>query len=366
MKGRTVQHDSLRLRLLLAIVGGVAVISAAATILDYEQADLRMQLARRLVFVLLLTLALILFVYRAVSRWVIGPLDTLVASARQWSARNFPVRATESGPPDVRLVAREFNSMAQQLAAQECQRLHELDRARQIQANRLPRPKPQVQGLLVAAEYRPAEHVAGDLYDVFALPGERTAIAVLDVSGHGISSAMLTGVLKVALHWRLTEHEDLCQAMQQVNRDLLACTSDEYFATACVGVWEPGQGRWTYCAAGHPGGVLLRDGMILKLASTGSLLGVLPQGEWSVKFIDLSPGDRIFLYTDGIVETEIQGRPFGLEGLAAVLGRTTGRSLHEQARAVIQAVAPTNGDCQRDDMTILGFQCVPVEDAMHV
>jgi serine phosphatase RsbU (regulator of sigma subunit) len=327
-----------------------------AQYLDYEQAALRMRLVRRLVFVLLLTLAIILFVYLAVSRWVIRPLDTLIASARQWSARNFYVRAIQSGPPDVHLVAREFNSMAQQLEAQECQRLHELDRARQIQANLLPRLKPRVQGLLVAAEYRPVEHVAGDLYDVFALPDERTALAVLDVSGHGISSAMLTGVLKVALHWRLTEQEDLCEAMRQVNSDLLACTSDEHFATACVGVWEPGPGRWTYCAAGHPGGVLLRDGTTLNLPSTGFLLGALPQGEWSVKSLDLAPGDRIFLYTDGIVEAEVRGQPFGLAGLGSLLGRTVGQSLHEQTRAVIQAVTPTNGDRQKDDMTILAFQ----------
>ncbi len=337
-----------------------------AQYLDHEQAALRTQLVWRLVFVLLLTLAIIAFVYLAVSWWVVRPLDTLVISARQWSTRNFSVRATESGPQDVHLVAREFNSMAEQLEAHECQRLHELNRARQIQANLLPRLEPRVQGLRITAEYRPAEQVAGDLYDVFALPGERTAIAVLDVSGHGISSAMLTGVLKVALHWRLTKHEDLCEAMRQVNRDLLACTSDEHFATACVGIWEPRQGRWTYCAAGHPGGVLLRNGTPVELPSTGFLLGALPRGEWSVESVVLLPGDRVLLYTDGVVEAEVQGQPFGLEGLACLLGRTTDQSLHEQTQTVIETVTPTNGDPQRDDMTLLAFQYDPESDGRRV
>jgi serine phosphatase RsbU (regulator of sigma subunit) len=334
-----------------------------AQYLDHEQAALRAQLVRRLAFVLLLTLVIILFVYLAVSRWVVRPLDTLVTSARQWSARNFSVRATESGPQDVHLVAREFNSMAEQLEAHECQRLDELGRARQIQANLLPRLQPRARGLIVAAEYRPAAHVAGDLYDVFTLPDEKTGIAVLDVSGHGISAALLTGVLKVALHWRLSEHENLSEAIGRVNHDLLTCTAEEHFATACVGVWDPGRDRWTYCAAGHPGGVLLREGTALELPSTGPLLGVLPGGEWLVESLVLSRGDRVFLYTDGIVEAEVRGRPLGFDGLASLLGRTACQSLHEQTRTVIQTVTPTNGDRQRDDMTVLAFQFEPGANA---
>jgi serine phosphatase RsbU (regulator of sigma subunit) len=337
-----------------------------AQYLDHERAALRMQLIRRLSWVLLLTLALILFVYLAVSRWIVRPLDTLVAAARRWSARSFSVRAMESGPPDVYLVTREFNSMAEQLEFHESRRLSELGRARMIQANLLPRLEPWAKGLVVAAEYRPAEHMAGDLYDVFTLPGERTAVAVLDVSGHGISAAMLTGVLKVSLHWRLTECGDLSEAMRKINQDLLACTSDEHFATACVGIWESGPGRWTYCAAGHPGGVLLRGGTPVELPSTGFLLGAVPEGEWSVESITLSPGDRVFLYTDGIIEAEVQGEPFGSEALVSLLGRTARQNLHEQTRTVLEAVMPASGDRLWDDMTILAFQFEPESSGRRV
>lgn len=353
-------------------VAGVRLISPEgytyllAQYLDHEEAALRMQLLRRLFSVLLLTLAIILFVYLAVSWWVLRPLDTLTNSARQWSARNFSLRATESGPHDMHFVAREFNSMAEQLESHEHERLTELERARRIQANLLPKPELRARGLTIAAAYRPAEHAAGDLYDVFELSDERTAIVVLDVSGHGVSSAMLTGVLKVALHWRLTEHMDLATAMREVNRDLLVCTSDEHFATACVGIWEPAYGRWTYCAAGHPGGVFLRNGKPVELPSTGFLLGALPVGEWSVESITLSPGDRVFLYTDGVVEAEVHGQPFGFDGLAAVLRRTAHERLHEQTQAVIRAVTPINGDRLRDDMTLFAFQFDPGSSGRRV
>jgi serine phosphatase RsbU (regulator of sigma subunit) len=330
-----------------------------AQYLDHEEAALHMQLIRRLLFLLLVALALILFVYLAVNRWVVAPLERLVDSARRWTLRDFSVRATAAGPQDIGLVAREFNVMAEQLELHEQHRLHELDRARRIQANLLPKGEPQVAGLKIAAEYRPAEHVAGDLYDFFALPDGRTAMAVLDVSGHGVGSAMLTGVLKVALHWRLTEHRDLAETMQWVNRDLLACTSDDHFATACVGIWEPDRGRWTYCAAGHPGGVLLRGETVVELPSTGFLLGALPRGEWTAQPIDLSPGDRVLLYTDGITETEVTRRPFGYDGLVAVLRRTAHQSLGEQTRAVMQAVVGANDGNLHDDMTVLALQFDP-------
>ncbi len=102
------------------------------------------------------------------------------------------------------------------------------------------------------------------------------------------------------------------------------------------------------------------------LFRSGFLLGALPRGEWSVESVVLLPGDRVLLYTDGVVEAEVQGQPFGLEGLACLLGRTTDQSLHEQTQTVIETVTPTNGDPQRDDMTLLAFQYDPESDGRRV
>jgi HAMP domain-containing protein len=327
-----------------------------AQYLDRVEAALHYQLLRRAVLLILMALTIVLFIYLAVACWVIGPLEELAHAAKQWTARDFSARAPSSGPSDFRVVAREFNSMAEELEAHEQRRHQELDEAREIQANLLPKLPLEVSGLKLTAEYRPATHVAGDLYDVFALADGRIALAVLDVSGHGISAAMLTGVAKISLRRCLAEYSNLSKAMRHVNSDIVTCTSDSYFVTACVGIWNPHDRRWTYCAAGHPGGVLIRKGKARELPSTAPLLGILPDGQWDAKSLILSPEDRVFLYTDGIVEAEIGDKQFGTDGLNAVLQRTSHLNLPEQAKAVIQAVSRPNGEHPSDDATIFAFE----------
>jgi sigma-B regulation protein RsbU (phosphoserine phosphatase) len=291
-----------------------------------------------------------------VAFWVIGPLEKLIYTAKRWTARDFSARAPFSGPSDIQVVAREFNSMAEDLEAHEQRRQQELEEARDIQTDLLPKFPPEVGGLRLAAEYRPATHVAGDLYDVFALPGGRIALAVLDVSGHGISAAMLTGVAKISLRRCLTEYSNLSKALKHVNADILACTSESYFVTACVGIWNPHDSRWTYCAAGHPGGVLIHHGQVRELPSTAPLLGILPDCQWETDSLVLAPKDRIFLYTDGIVEAEIGDQQFGLEGLNVLLTRTCHLDLREQAQAVIAAVSQPDSGQLCDDATIFAFE----------
>lgn len=328
-----------------------------AQYLDRVEAVLHDQLLRRAVSLGLIALTITLFVYLAVAFWVIGPLEKLIYAAQRWTARDFSARAPIAGPSDIQIVAREFNSMAEDLEMHEQRRQQELDEAREIQTDLLPKFPSEVGGLRLTAEYRPATDVAGDLYDVFALPGGRIALAVLDVCGHGISAALLTGVAKISLRRCLTEYSDLAKAMKHVNSDILACTSESYFVTACVGVWNPHNNHWTYCAAGHPGGLLIRHGGVTELPSTAPLLGLLPDCQWETESLVLAPKDRIFLYTDGIVEAEIGATQFGLEGLSALLQQTCHLNLPEQAEAVIAAVSRSDSERLSDDATIFAFEC---------
>lgn len=327
-----------------------------AQYLDRVEAALHERLRRRAVSLGLIALTIALFVYLAVACWVIGPLESLVHAARRWTVRDFAARASSSGPSDIRVVSREFNSMADELEMHERRREEELEEAREIQANLLGKFSPEIGGLKLAVEYRPATHVAGDLYDAFALADGRIALVILDVSGHGINAAMLTGLAKISLRRCLTACSDLSEAMRHVNSDVYACTSDSYFVTACVGIWNPDDGRWTYCGAGHPGGILIREGNIEELPATAPLLGVLPDGQWETASVSLSPQDRVFLYTDGIVETRIAGEFFGLDGLGAVLQRTCHRSLAEQVEAVMNAVRRSEEDRPSDDATVFAFE----------
>jgi len=327
-----------------------------AQYLDHVEATLHDQLLRRAFLIVVTALTIVLFIYLAVTSWVIGPLEELIWAAKRWGGRDFSTRVPLCGPSDLQVVAHEFNSMAGQLEVHEQRRLDELDEARQIQANLLPKLSTGIGGLTLGAEYRPAAYVAGDLYDVFGVPEGRVVVAVLDVCGHGISAALFTGVVKMALRHHVAACADLSEAIRRVNSDIVACTSDGHFVTACVGIWSPKERSWTYCAAGHPGGILVHEGQTTELPSTAPLLGVLPDGFWSLESVRISPQDRIILYTDGVIEAQVNGKPFGIEGLRTALEQTCNVSPSAQARAVLQRIGPPDAPPTADDATIVVFQ----------
>lgn len=324
-----------------------------AQYLDHMEGVLRAQLVSRALAAGAIAIAIMALIYVAINLWVLKPFGRLAAAARRWSQRDFSSRCEESGPSDFRALAREFNSMAGELERHERRRTAELERAREIQRSLLPAFLPKVAGLTILADYRPTEYVAGDLYDVFDLPGDKTGVAILDVSGHGISAALLTGVVKMSLHRRLAEEDDLAQAIAHVNSDLLACVSEGQFVTACVGIWNSRDRTWTYCAAGHPGGMLLTAAGLRQLSPTGPLLGVLPEAQWSAESVPLEARSRLFLYTDGVIEAGRPDETFGNEGLARMLKRSAHSPAAEQIALVMDDVARRNADSSPDDATIV-------------
>jgi serine phosphatase RsbU (regulator of sigma subunit) len=330
-----------------------------AQYLDHMERILRAQVISRGLTTGVTALAIILLIYLVIRIWVIRPINNLAAAARKWATRNFSARSAPIGPADFRLLADEFNLMSEELERHEHNRVAELEQARHIQANLLPAKQPAISGLQIAAEYRPAQHVAGDLYDIFKLSHNRTCIAILDVCGHGISAALLTGVVKMSLHRRLAEKDDLSEAMRLVNDDLLACVPEGHFVTACAGLWNQEDQSWTYCAAGHPGGLLLTQNHTKSLEATAPLLGVFAGTDWPTNAVKLSPGDRVFLYTDGVVEAGLaEGKvePYDLE---KVLNNYIDLSLSEQVATIMAGTTRCISGRIKDDATIVAFEILP-------
>jgi len=324
-----------------------------AQYLDHMQAILRAQLLSRALTAGGLALVLIGLLSAGLSVWVLRPIGHLHRAARAWEQRRFAVRAPPEGAPDLRALALRFNAMAEAMEAHERARTAELERARAIQAGLLPRGLPQAPGLQFAAAYRPAAHVAGDLYDVFRLPSGRTAVAVFDVAGHGISAALLTGFVKMGLHWRLTESPGPARALEALNADLVA---GRRFVTACVGVWDADGRTWTYASAGHPGGMLFRNSAAERLSSTGPPLGVVETAVWDERTVSLGPGARLFLYTDGILDAGAPANVLGEEGLERLLTDDASGDLPGQVRRILEAVAVRSAGSIQDDATILAMQ----------
>ena len=327
-----------------------------AQYLDHMEGVLRKQLISRFITVGVTAGAIILLLYILINLWVLKPVDNLSTAAKDWADRNFAARSDLTGAADFQLLAKEFNGMAAQLERHEQDQTRELDLARQIQINLLPSASPKIQGLNITADYRPTEHVAGDLYDIIDLSGNKTAIVILDVCGHGISAALLTGVVKMSLHRRLAENEDLSRAMKLVNEDLLACTTPGQFVTACVGMWNSQDRTWTYCAAGHPGGVLFRQGQTQLFSATASLLGVLTDTDWPINEIHLKPQDRVLLYTDGVTEIGVKNDELMTRIQDSIFDNGIGLDLGGHVAAVMANALPNTTSNIKDDATIVAFE----------
>ena len=330
-----------------------------AQYLDVIHQILRAQLINRAVTLGIVAVALAVLITLLINGWVMNPVARLMSAATAWTARNFAARSEVTGPPDLRVLADAFNAMASGLEHVERNRQAELDRARQIQSNLLPSSIFPIPGISLTALFRPAASVAGDLYDVFPLPDGRAAIFILDVAGHGFSAALLTGVVQMSVQRRLTEFDNLSQTARAVNHDLLKCSAQGAFVTLCVGIWKPSERTWTYCGASHAGGVLIQGGKLTPLPSTGPLLGIMADAEWTQTEMKLHDGDRVILFTDGVTDAGEPSDPLGSQGLEQLLSESSYLPLDGQMRLVANKALRRCGDSYCDDVTMVGFEVLP-------
>jgi sigma-B regulation protein RsbU (phosphoserine phosphatase) len=200
--------------------------------------------------------------------------------------------------------------------AKEKRRLEEqLDVARDIQRALLPRGAPHVPGHSLAGANQPSSAVGGDYFDFLPLSGDRWAVIVGDVSGHGVPAALIMAGFRAEVRAGLRREDDPCRVLAEVNRILCGELEPERFVTAFLGVYSPASGTLVYSNAGHEPGLLVRRaGGVEHLSEGGLLLGVFPDADYRRAMVHLGRGDRLLLYTDGLSEA---GDPWG-----GVLGET--------------------------------------------
>jgi sigma-B regulation protein RsbU (phosphoserine phosphatase) len=179
----------------------------------------------------------------------------------------------------------------------------EMAEARAFQQGLLPDREAVVNRLAICCRYTPCSGLGGDLYDYAAADSGRTALIIADVSGHGVSAAMLTGIVKSAFH---ASHVDGYEPLAVVHRIWagLAAFSPERFVTLFAALIAPDERRLRYVNAGHPSSILwngVRDPVWLE--STGPLVSpVLPNSRWEVQSVPIDERDQVLLYTDGVSE----------------------------------------------------------------
>ncbi len=174
--------------------------------------------------------------------------------------------------------------------------------ARKIQAAMIPRVLPPADGLSMASLYLPNIHVGGDQYDVIKLSEKLFAFLIFDVTGHGVSSALLSSLARVFFTNQLRDQNSPRAVIERVNQDLISAVNTDFFLTAFVGFLDLHDNRLTYSNAGHAYPLLYRSKVkkLEVLKTQGTFLGLFENGFYEEQSLILDPEDWLFLFTDGI------------------------------------------------------------------
>jgi anti-sigma regulatory factor (Ser/Thr protein kinase) len=198
----------------------------------------------------------------------------------------------------------------------------ELEVARLIQHNFLPKELPRLEGWQVAAFYRPARAVGGDFYDFIELPGGQVALVVGDVTDKGVPAAMVMAATRSVLRASAQRIVSPGEVLERVNDLLCPDIPPKMFVTCLYGVLDPSSGRLRYANAGHSLPFVRSTRGVSELRARGMPLGLLPGMSYEEKEATLAPGESVLLYSDGIVEAHDPDRAmFGSARLAELVAR---------------------------------------------
>jgi len=231
----------------------------------------------------------------------------------------------------------------------------ELAVAREIQNSILPSGVPEVNRLRISAAYSPMTAVAGDFYWFISVDPYRIGLLVADVSGHGVPAALIASMIKVAMQSVVHCADDPGAVLQGLDRVLSGQLRGQFVSAAYL--WLDTEARkGLYSAAGHPPLLRWNHGSLERIESNGLILGVIPESEYPVREIPISPGDRYLLYTDGVMETEnAKGEAFGDRKFEEVVCANHLRSsadLSDRLLAELRSWRATSTQ-QQDDITLI-------------
>jgi len=256
-----------------------------------------------------------------------------------------------------------FGTMVQEIRAKQ-ERRQDMEMARRIQESVLPKTLSLDPGrAAIAATVRPMKEVGGDLYDYFMIDETRLAIAVADVSGKGVPASLFMMMFHTAL--RAIARSGLApdEVMSRVNAQLAEDNEQCMFVTAFFGVLDIVTGELTYANAGHnPIYHIGADRRCTVLpAAKGMAVGLTERAAYKAQSIRLAPGDRLFLYTDGVTEAfSLDRELFGEERLERLLEVGAALPLERWMGSVLDAVDRfAEGAEQSDDITCLALAFQP-------
>lgn len=278
---------------------------------------------------------------------------------------------------ELRRLTNDLQQANHALASANVRMKQDLDAAAKVQQSLLPRTLPTLTGVSFAWSYRPCVELAGDILNVFRLDERNVGLYVLDVSGHGAASALLSvsasHMLSPLAESSLLRTTDSgrngssiltppAEVAARLNAQLASQDGNEQYFTLIYGIFNLDTREFRYVCAGHPWPIVQRSNSQLDvLESSGFPIGMIAEADYEELRVTLHSGDRLFLYSDGVPEAmNPSGEQFTQQRLLASLRQPREKSLADSVDALTSDV---EGWCSEsglsDDVSILALEVGP-------
>jgi sigma-B regulation protein RsbU (phosphoserine phosphatase) len=323
------------------------------------------------------------------TRTVTGAVAQLYDGTIHINQGDFSHRIAVKSSDQVATLATSFNSMTASLQRlieeqKQKQRLeNELTIAREVQEQLFPQESVQLASLEVHGFFRPARTVSGDYYDFLTLDSDRLVLAIGDISGKGISAALLMATIHSAVRaYSLQDIPVLREPatvgatvgsdpvvasatraldvspgalLQLLNHQLYESTPPEKYATLFLGIYNGAERKFTYSNGGHlPPIIMNQDGSVRRLECGGTVVGLFDQVSYEEESVELRRGEIFIAYTDGVTEPENEFGEFGEQRLIDLVRENRDLPLPRITEIVTAAVDDWIGaDEQPDDVTLV-------------
>ncbi len=232
--------------------------------------------------------------------------------------------------------------------------------AEQLQSTLISEVPCSCQGLSIASRYIPAldeARVGGDFYDVFVLPNDKVGIIIADVSGKGLMAAVNLAACKHMLKAMMFEYpDDPARALYELNKAINHFFDLSFFVTVLCAVIDSDKEIMTYANAGHPPGLMMTENWRVQhsLTSTGMPVGSGQPCNYEMDTIRFSADDTLLLFTDGVTDAYVGGKPLEIDGIKKIVF-DTGECSPSRLIDIICNHLQMSGACKKDDIAILAI-----------
>ncbi|MEA2039551.1 MAG: PP2C family protein-serine/threonine phosphatase [Thermodesulfobacteriota bacterium] len=265
---------------------------------------------------------------------------------------------------------KKVSRLNQDLAEKQAYLDESLSAAAEIQKTFLPKKSPDIKGIEFAWHYRPSEHIAGDIFNLFRLDENHIGAYMVDVSGHGVPSALVSvsvfqrllpqsGLVKKSLNGSGSSYEIITPkaVISALDHEYPTERFDKFFTIIYL-VLNTKTGNLIYCNAAHPPPILIRaNGDLDLLDKGGTIIGMEGLVPFEEENTILLPGDKLLLYTDGLIEHRgKQGEFFGFDRLYALVDELKGLSIKEIVTNLYDALMAFGDESlPADDISLMGI-----------